>query len=203
MAWITKNGKHIDTDWFDKERQIYANKKESDDKNLEEKYRYINPNFKEDAKQYDPFNNNCVKCALAFEANMRGEDTEALARDFKNPKDGDMTQQHIFARAVGKKGDIWNVGGSKRELAIKRIQDQMETFGDNSRAFLMLYYKNGKHMVNLLYNNGQVTLVDAQKGKHGDLKSMLKHYDTRKADIIRADDANISEEAKKWAYKRR
>jgi len=38
MAWITTdNGKHINTDWFDKDRQIAQNKAEADKKNAEEK----------------------------------------------------------------------------------------------------------------------------------------------------------------------
>ena len=37
MPWITtENGKHVNTDWFDKERQINANKKEADKRNSED-----------------------------------------------------------------------------------------------------------------------------------------------------------------------
>jgi len=35
MSWYTaKNGKHINTDWFDKDRQIEVNKKEADERNM-------------------------------------------------------------------------------------------------------------------------------------------------------------------------
>ena len=33
MAWVTtKDGRHVDTDWFDKEKQIASNKAEADSK---------------------------------------------------------------------------------------------------------------------------------------------------------------------------
>ena len=85
MAWITTDeGRHVNTEWFnDDERKKYAqiekNQKEAFEQKLFEKYKNINPNFKKDASHLDPegYNNNCVMCALAFEANMRGEDVEA------------------------------------------------------------------------------------------------------------------------------
>lgn len=44
MPWITtKNGKHINTDWLDKDRQISANKKDADRLNKSDNSSYNNP----------------------------------------------------------------------------------------------------------------------------------------------------------------
>ena len=205
MPWITtESGKHINTDWFDKDKQIAASKAEADQRTLEEKYIHINPNYKQDAKLYDPYGNNCVKCALAFEANMRGADVEAQGRNYTDLDENNMVKnEHSVAKMLGKKDDVWDVGSNKRELVIKRINDQMEDFGPNSRALLFLNHKNGHHVVNILANNGNPIIVDAQSGKHGDLKSMLKYYNTNVARVIQVDDATLSDDLKKWAYKRR
>lgn len=37
MAWVTtKDGRRVDTDWFDKDKQIADNKKEADDRNKQQ-----------------------------------------------------------------------------------------------------------------------------------------------------------------------
>lgn len=203
--WLTtKDGKHFNTDWADKERQIAENQAQGDSKNLEEKYKNINPNYTENAKAFDPYNNNCVKCALAFEANMRGDDVEALGRNYKDSKENEIVStDKSIAKAIGKRDDVWEVGATNRDLVIKRINDQMEDFGSNSRALLFLNHKQGRHVVNVLANNGKPIIVDAQHGRHGDVASMLKYYNTKNANIVRIDDANISDDLKNWAYKRR
>lgn len=204
--WLTnkETGGVFNTDWADKERQIAENKKQADDKSLEEKYQHINPNYTKDAKHFDPYSNNCVKCAIAFEANMRGDDVEALGRNYKDSNENELVRtDKSIAKAIGKQNDIWEVGANNRELVVKRINEQMEDFGPNSRAILSLNHKNGHHVVNVLANNGKPIIVDAQSGKHGDVASMLKYYNTKNANIIRIDDAKISDEIKNWAYKKR
>jgi hypothetical protein len=204
--WLTnkETGGVFNTDWADKDRQIAENKKQADEKSLEEKYQHINPNYTENAKHFDPYSNNCVKCALAFEANMRGDDVEALGRNYKDSNENELVRtDKSIAKAIGKQNDIWEVGASNRELVIKRIKEQMEDFGSDSRAILSLNHKTGHHVVNVLANNGNPIIVDAQSGKHGDVATMLKYYNTKNANIIRIDDVKIPDSLKEWAYKRR
>lgn len=204
--WLTnkETGGVFNTDWADKDRQIAENKKQADDKSLEEKYQHINPNYTENAKAFDPYSNNCVKCALAFEANMRGDNVEALGRNYKDSKENEFVNtDKSIAKAIGKRDDVWEVGATNRDLVVKRINDQMEDFGSNSRALLFLNHKQGRHVVNVLSNNGKPIIVDAQHGRHGDVASMLKYYNTKNASIVRIDDANISNDLKNWAYKKR
>ena len=177
----------------------------SSGRTLEDKIKYINPYYKPDASAWDKegFNNNCVKCAFAFEENMRGGDVQANPYKFGYLQDVNNTNLSEIAKGIGKKGDIWDVGANTRQLAIKRIEDTMDMFGKNSRAFLFLYHKDGKHLVNVIHNNGKLNIVDSQSGKYGDLKTMLKYYTTNRAELVRVDDATIPQEWKDWAYKRR
>lgn len=169
----------------------------------EEKYIHINPNYgKIDKEKYESYNDNCVKCAFAFEANMRGEDVEARPYRLGHIEDVNKIKANNIERAFGE-NHRWEVGARKRELVIKRISNLMEDFGPNSRAFLFLYHKHGKHLVNVLANNGNPIIVDAQSGEHGSPKNMLKYYITKEAYLMRVDNSTIPEEWKKWAYKRR
>lgn len=134
---------------------------------------------------------------------MRGEDVEAYPHKFGELEDGAKTHENAIAKAFGKGHDEWDVGANQRELVIKRISDMMEDFGPKSRAILFLSHKGGKHVVNVLANNGNPILVDAQSGKYGSVKNMLKYYVTKQASIIRVDDSKIPNEWKEWAYKKR
>jgi len=193
IAWITVNGKHI---------PIFDEDTTSDISTI---IKQINPNYKEGANAFDKegYNHNCVSCALAFEAAMKGEDVEANPFKFGDPDTNDKTNEHRIAEAFDRKHDIWEVGADKRDLAIKRINDMMEDFGPKSRALLFLYHKGGKHVVNVVNENGKTTIVDAQSGKYGNVSNMLKYYNTKTAEIMRVDDATLSDEYKRWAYKKR
>lgn len=204
-GWITRNGVHIPIyDNYTAEKNEPKARIKKSTKFSEEKYKHINPGYKQDLnKAWDPNKWNCVRCALAFEANMRGNDVEAYPHKFGELEDGEKTHENAIVKALGKKGDEWDVGGTKRELVVKRISDMMEDFGPNSRAILFLQHKGGKHVVNVLANNGNPIIVDAQAAKHGSVKDMLKYYVTKQASIIRTDDATIPKEWSDWAYKKR
>jgi hypothetical protein len=86
MAWITtKDGKHINTDWFDKDKQIADNKKEADDrnkpvieaskptKNAEEAFKYIYTTARNLIKRGDDTD------TIAGGFNYKGDDTPALS----------------------------------------------------------------------------------------------------------------------------
>lgn len=204
-GWITRNGVHIPIyENYTADRNEPKARIRKSTKFSEEKYKHINPGYKSDStEKFDPNRWNCVRCAIAFEANMRGDDVEAYPHKFGELEDGAKTHENAIAKAFGKHHDEWDVGAPKRKLAVKRISDMMEDFGPNSRAILFLAHKDGKHVVNVLANNGNPIIVDAQAGKHGSVKDMLKHYVTKQASIIRVDDSNIPDEWKKWAYKKR
>ena len=230
IDWFTSNGKHIPIyegeskqdalnrsiakdNEEKKQSDIEKNAKEADRLNkkkdksnsLEDKYKYINPRFKKDASTYDSegFNNNCVKCAIAFEANMRGDDVQA--NPFKFGDLDDLSKSRHPEKAFNTK-DVWNAGESKRELAIKRVNDYMEDWGNGSRAILQSSgdaKHNSRHALNIINDNGSLIVIDAQNGTQGTLAKMLKGLGTKDLIIIRTDDKDISEEYKKWAYRKR
>lgn len=207
MAWITtKSGKRVNTDWFDQERQIDANKAEATEKNLEEKYKYINPYHKKDAKDnLDPsgYNNNCVMCALAFEASMRGEDVEA--NPFKFGYSEFIDRSRTPEKAFGyKTGDVFDVGRTKRDQVVREIELSMtEDWGNGSRAILQNETAHQKHAMNVINLNGKVFIVDAENGRHGTVAEMLKGLDTKHVKLFRTDNQSIDDDWAKWAYKRR
>lgn len=209
MPWITtKSGKRVNTDWFEddekqKERQINANKSEANEKGLEEKYKNINPNFKSNATHLDSegYNNNCVKCALAFEANMRGNDVEA--KPFKFADGDELTKARRIDKAFDNV-DTWNVGRDKRELVVREIELTLgEDWGKGSRGIIQVQSGHTKHAMNVINDNGKVIVIDAQQGKQGSVAQMLKGLPTKNVNLFRTDNLQIKEEYKDWAYKRR
>jgi len=218
IAWITRGGKHIpifDEDYEpNKEDQIEKNKKQADKLNkesgsksnsLEDKYKNINPNFKKDASSLDKdgWNNNCVKCALAFEANMRGEDVAANPYKFGQLGERDMSKQ-VYKAFGQKQGDMWNVGRSKKEDTVREIELMMtEDWGKGSRAIIQEDVGGKSHTMNVINDNGKVIIVDAQSGKHGSVKDMLKGVNTKSMIMFRTDDLKMDSTYSEWAYKKR
>lgn len=206
MPWITtKSGKRVNTDWFDQERQINANKTEATEKNLEEKYKYINPHHKKDTSSLDKdgYNNNCVMCALAFEANMRGENVEA--NPFKFGYSDALEKSRHPEKAFGyKTGDVWDVGRDKREQVVREIELTLtEDWGKGSRGILQNETAHQMHAMNVINLNGKVIIVDAENGRHGTVAQMLKYLPTKHVKLFRTDDKDIDKQFSEWAYKRR
>lgn len=209
IAWITRGGKHIPI--FDdgptdeernKERQIGESSKQASDKTLEDRYKNINPNYKQGASNLDKagYNNNCVKCALAFEANMRGDDVQANPFEFGKLGEKDMSKAP--EKAFGQK-DVWDVGSNNRDRVISDIEANMQDYGKTGRAIIQIDSGQTKHIMNVINQNGKVQIVDAQAGKHGSVADMLKGLPTKNVKMFRTDDKNISKEYSDWAYKRR
>lgn len=191
MWYTTKDGKHINTDWF-----------QEDSRTLEDKYKHVNPNYKKDASSLDKdgFNNNCVKCAIAFEANMRGNDVEANA--FKFGDANDLDKSRSVEKAFNQK-DSWDVGRSKKEQTANEIEMMMkEDFGNGSRAIIQ-ELGSRRHTMNVINDNGKVIMVDAQSGKSGSVSKMLTGINTKQMVLFRTDTQDISPEYAEWAYKKR
>lgn len=175
-----------------------------DDRSLVDMYININPNFKEEASHLDPegYNNNCVMCALAFEANMRGDDVEA--KPFRFGYAGEMDKARRIDKAFVGNEDVWNVGRNKRELVVREIELTLkEDWGEGSRGIIQIQSGNTKHAMNVVNLDGKVIVVDAQAGKQGSINTMLKNLPTKNVHLFRTDDKQIKEEYKDWAYRRR
>lgn len=191
--WITtKDGRHFNTDWI------------KDKRSLEDKYKHINPNYKENADVLDSegYNNNCAKCAIAFEANMRGEDVEANPFEFGKQGERDKSA-HNLERAFNQK-DSWDIGRPKKEQTAKEIELMMkEDFGEGSRAIIQEFSKGSMHIMNVINDGGNVIIIDAQSGKSGSVSEMLKGINTKNMRLFRTDTQDISPEYSEWAYKNR
>ena len=209
ITWITRGGKHIPIftdapteDEKKKEWQMRESKKQASEKILEEKYKNINPNYKQNASNLDKegYNNNCVKCALAFEANMRGNDVQANPYEFGKLNERDMSK---FPEKAFNQKDVWDVGSNNRERVISEINANMEDYGNNSRAIVQVVSEQTKHTINVINQGGKILIIDAQAGKQGSVAEMLKGLPTKSVKMFRTDDKDIVQEYSNWAYKRR
>ena len=210
IAWVTRGGKHIpifeqgpSADETKKDKQIADNKSKATEKQLEDKYKYINPRYDKQAKtnfENDGYNNNCVMCAIAFEANMRGQDVEANPFKFGNLDFLDKSRHPQKAFNIK---DVWDVGRPKREQAIKAIEDNMDDWGNGSRAIIQETAKGQKHAMNVVNVDGNIFIVNAQNGTHGSVADMLKGINTKGMIMFRTDNQSIADDWAKWAYKNR
>lgn len=202
VRWITVKGKHLPVY---EDGSIGIGQEDAPDSSLESKYKNINPNFKKDADMFDKegYNNNCVKCALAFEANMRGADTQANPFKFGDSNDLDKSKSPNKAFGISR-GDVWEVGRNKREMTVKEIELMMkEDWGEGSRAIIQIESAGIRHTMNVINDGGNVVIVDAQNGSHGTVANMLKGLPTKNVSLFRVDDKQISAEYADWAYKKR
>lgn len=216
IAWITRGGKHIPI--FDeeyepnKDDQIEKNKKQADRLNsesksssLEDKYKNINPGFKKGASSLDAagYNNNCAKCALAFEANMRGQDVEANPFKFGYADESNKSKSLEKAFDHGS-DDSWELRKPNKQAAIEELKLMMtEDWGKGSRAIIQEGGGGKRHTMNVINDNGKVIIVDAQNGTHGTPEKMLKGIEMKGMLVIRTDDKDMNSSYTDWAYKNR
>ena len=218
--WITVNGNHIPikndeseedaikrfTDYVDNA----SGKKKKDIEEVDDKLvKSINPNWKQDTHflDKDGWNNNCAKCAVAFEMAMRGEDVEANAFQFGQLGEKDKSQ-HIYKAFNLKQGDGWWINEKKKEMALTRLRQVAEDdFKDGDRAILKTYAKDIRHVMNMVVKNGHIILVDSQSGTQEDItsvkKSKLLSPFLPNIEVYKVSDKQVDKEYAEWAYKKR
>lgn len=174
----------------------------NDEQTLIDTYKGINPNFKADkgALDKDGFNNNCVKCALAFEANARGANVKANAYEFGKLGEADMSRD-VTKAFTGNDSEVWAVGRNTKSATVREIELTMKDYGNGSRAVIQEHSAGRKHTMNVINRNGTITIVDAQSGTHGSVSKMLTGINTKNITLMRTDNAQIKSEYSNWAYK--
>ena len=168
--------------------------------NIDTIIKRINPNFNQNASNLDVagYNNNCVQCAIAFEANMRGENVEANPFIFA---DRDTLNKARNVEDAFNNEDVWNVGRNKKQDAIREIDLMMkEDWGKGSRAILQENSAGRKHTMNIINDNGNIIVIDSQNGTKGTLSTMLKGINTKDMKLFRVDNKPINKDFAKWAY---
>lgn len=218
--WITVNGNHIPikkgeseedaikrfTDYVDKA----SGKKKKDIEEVDDKLvKSINPNWKQDTHflDKDGWNNNCAKCAVAFEMAMRGEDVEA--NEFKFGQLGEKDKSvHVYKAFNLSQGDGWWINEKKKEMALTRLRQVAEDeFKDGDRAILKTYAKDIKHVMNMVVKNGHIILVNSQDGTQEDItsvkKSKLLSSFLPHIEVYKVSDKQVDKEYADWAYKKR
>lgn len=207
-GWITRNGVHIPIyDNYTVEKNEPKARLKKSTKFSEEKYKHINPGYKQDTSVYDKdgFNNNCAMCAVAFEANMRGDDTEANAFKFGYPEYVKKSK-HVNEAFGVKDRDIVMINDKKADMRLTRLKQHMEDWNDGDRGIIQTWGNNSRHVMNVLYDKGKMIIVDAQAGKHEDItnaKNSKLLKGTVRIDVSKVSDKPIDKEYAEWAYKKR
>lgn len=180
-----------------------------DPKALKEAYIHINPNYNpKSEKTYDEFLWNCNKCVVAFEANMRGDDVEALPYKFGFDADFSNNPEKAFGM---KRSDGWimGVGGMKAKIALKRtvenIELEMEDYGVGARGIITYRNSDGKagHTFNVVQTSDGTKYIDAQAGKEMKPSEAFKNASIKSITLYRTDNTEIDEEIAKRAYRKR
>ena len=165
------------------------------DADIQKAYENVNPNYDPSkTKEYDPYQWNCNKCVVAFEANMRGYNVEALPYVFGT--DNDLSDQWYKTFGL-RKGDGWDVGKGKIKDTAEEIAWIMSDFGKGSRAVLSLRWKTGTgHVLNVVQTEEGTKFIDAQCKQEVDISVYLKQavLKTGGVNLYRVDDTEFNED---------
>lgn len=218
--WITVNGNHIPIKKGETEEDAIkrftnyvdnaSGKKKKNTEEVDDKLvKSINPNWKQDTHflDKDGWNNNCAKCAVAFEMAMRGEDVEANEFKFGYLGEKDKSS-HVYKAFNLKQGDGWWINEKKKEMTLTRLRQVAEDdFKDGDRAILKTYAKDIKHVMNMVVKNGHIILVNSQDGTQEDItsvkKSKLLSSFLPHIEVYKVSDKPVDKEYAEWAYKKR
>ena len=164
----------------------------------------VNPNFKTDS---DKWRRNCGKCVVAYEARRKGLDVEALPRIGKN--DPLRMVKNWLSAFDYKTSDLRKCTGSNATEIVKSIKEFMIKQGEGARAIISLQWnpikqKNltGHAMFAETIGKDIVKISDPQSGLF-EAEFMLEDALLDSVIILRVDNLELTEEAKKCYQKRR
>ena len=145
-----------------------------------------NPNYQQ-GKQWRI---NCQRCIYAYEMQRRGYDVTAQPNlNNAHYSDGfDMRYSGGYRNVF--QGQKWaNVGGKRVKAQVTNIENQMATWGEGSRAAVMVVWKRGNsgHVFNVEQKNGKLLAVDAQRGKKIDISRYIGDSKLKYTQISRID----------------
>ena len=166
-------------------------------------YENVNPNYNSNStKAHDEYQWNCNKCVVAFEANMRGGDYEALPYEFGKDSQFSNNPEKIFGL---KKSDGWEVGFGNKKKTIEQINQTMEDYGIGSRAIITFKFKGEKagHTFNVIQTREGTKYIDAQIGKELKPNVALNKADINTVTLYRVDDRPIDKDLAKRAIRHR
>ena len=173
------------------------------DNGIRKAYENVNPNYNPNStKNYDEYQWNCNKCVVAFEANMRGGDYEALPYEFGKDSQFSNNPEKIFGL---KKSDGWEVGFNSKKKTIEQINQTMEDYGIGSRAIVTFKFKGEKagHTFNVIQTGKGTKYIDAQVGKELKPSTALNKADINTVTLYRVDNRPIDKDLAKQAIRHR
>ena len=148
---------------------------------------------------YGEYSMNCQRCVVAYEARRRGYDVMALPT-----YDGD-----ILPYSVGSGNGFWmgafrgarttNVGSATAKATKANIRQQMEAWGDGSRAVVRVSWKgtNNGHVFNVENHKGKLYYVDAQTGDRVNINQYMSAAVPSNTRLVRTDNLRLSDRARK------
>lgn len=179
----------------------YLNNKRKEDiskrkwEELEEAVKGTNPNFAP-GEQNRKWRINCQRCVSVFEARMRGQNVTAQPNPYPDrPAFDDLSHPNaktgIFS--VYKSPDILDMSSKNEWDCEQKIREQMEKWGEGSRAIVAVIWKSGGgHVFNAVQINGHTEYVDPQNGNMYCL-SYFSNIDTsKKVYLTRTDDQEFT-----------
>lgn len=170
---------------------------------LRKAYENVNPNYDPNSRRpYDEYQWNCNKCVVAFEANMRGGDVEALPYEFG--KDYELSNNPEKAFGL-KSSDGWQVGFHNKKKTIEQIDQTMEDYGIGSRAIITFKFKGEKagHTLNVVQTREGTKYIDSQIGKELKPNAALNKADINTVTLYRVDDKSIDPTIAKRCFRNR
>ena len=182
--WITtESGKHVNTDWFDKDRQIAANKVEADRRNDElsnylgepsksnanrtiaDRIEWINASDSTDSKNADRINN-CQRCVISAELNARGYETTAMPKPKNDEFENDATWQKALGNPIKDSltGDDFDDVNNKLNSLVDKLPENARGVISYQRKEIIKTGVHGHVIMMEKTANGPV-FYDPQSGK--------------------------------------
>lgn len=132
---------------------------------------------------YDAYSSNCQRCVLAYEARRRGYDVTALPT-----YSGDMLPYgKDYLRGLSNPKTI-DVGKAKT-----KIEKQMRSYGNNSRAIIGVTKGRNGHVFIAENSGGKIYYIDPQTNKR---YNNLSLSNVSRANITRIDNQQFTDYAK-------
>ena len=149
----------------------------------------------DDLKNTNPnkYRNNCQRCVIAYEARRRSFNVTALPKptdpDDRLPKRNDPNGWP----SVFKGGQLVPIGKPDAGSLLKAINNQMELWGDGSRAIVRVKIRGGSGHVIIAENSNQGVRIICPQTNNKDYTKRFSTIETMATEIMRIDNLDFTD----------
>lgn len=173
------------------------------DHTIEDDLVFTNPNYSR-INPFSPYNSNCQRCVMAYEARRRGFDVEA---QMLPSEDDPLLYRKLDTGwpSVFEGGELVDCTANSGTAALINVEELVNSWGSNGRGIVRIAYKpecgGGGHVFSVEKVDGQIRFIDPQSNSR-DVKEAFSMAKGDSVYCMRVDNLPFTDKIHRCCIKR-